>query len=143
MRTVSKSDKYFELRTFSTAGYPFAFLRSSTLRIHCVLFILTCSPKSSAQTVSASGGDSCTIQWEPINQINCDPCASVAPQVIAVGDTIHLLWVNLPGIIPRQTDSLLGIFYSHRFDRGKTFSPQCQLLRADKFTETKKLLVMR
>ncbi len=73
--------------------------------------------------------DSCTIVWDPIKQISFDTAYSVAPQVIAEGDAIHVLWFN-PYVVP-SPDSLLGIFYSHSFDGGKIFSPPRQLFSLD------------
>ena len=57
--------------------------------------------------------DSTYVQWDPPLQISSDPYNSVAPQIVVVGDTIHLLW----------TTSFRPVaFYSRSTDAGSTWS---------------------
>lgn len=46
--------------------------------------------------------------------------------MVMEGDTTHLLWFN--EYFHGATDSLMGIFYSHSFDGGATFSQPVQLV---------------
>jgi hypothetical protein len=74
----------------------------------------------------AQSPDSCTIEWSDAIQVSFDSCLSIVPQVVAVGDTVHLLWFgNAFGLCPDTAWS--GIIYTHSFDGGRTFSPQVRL----------------
>jgi hypothetical protein len=67
----------------------------------------------------------CTVMWDSALPRTQDSCFSASPQVIAQGDTIDLLWET--SYWRGCPDSSMGIFYSHSFDAGKTFSPARQL----------------
>src|SRR5206468_11311425 len=73
-------------------------------------------------------GDSCAIQWDNQIQISYDSCNHGAAQVLACGDTVHILWfgniINGPYL---GDTACLGILYSHSFNGGRTFSPQVKL----------------
>lgn len=71
-----------------------------------VLSITSCTLCGYAQ-------DSTYIQWEPQHQISFDPYTSAAPQIVAVGDTIHLLWTTSNGPVA---------FYARSTDAGSTWS---------------------
>ncbi|MBI5475900.1 MAG: T9SS type A sorting domain-containing protein [Ignavibacteriales bacterium] len=78
---------------------------------------------SNAQT------DSCAIQWEPPIQISNSSCDSYSPQIIVIGDTIHIFWTGAytTGCDPSDLDSQ----YSYSFDGGRTFSIHRQLIHPD------------
>jgi hypothetical protein len=67
-----------------------------------VPLILPTSTALDAQTV-----DSCTVTWSPIQQISFEPYFSAAPQLVNVGDTLHLMWgtSNGPQAIYRRSTS--------------------------------------
>jgi hypothetical protein len=67
----------------------------------------------------------CTITWDTIQQISYDSCYSIAPHIVAVGDTLHLLWLNTP-IVPAP-DSQQGVFYLHSFNNGISYSAPFKL----------------
>ncbi len=88
--------------------------------------LMLISPGVMAQT------DSCTIKWDSERQITNDTCFKAVPQVIAIGDTIHLLWYGVyPGLAGSSPDSILGFQYKHSFDGGKSYSKQIQLVALD------------
>ncbi|MBI3195590.1 MAG: hypothetical protein HYZ34_14155 [Ignavibacteriae bacterium] len=64
--------------------------------------------------------NNCRILWDDVKQISFDSCHSVVPQVVAVGDTIHILWFN--AYFVQCTDGELGIYFSRSIDGGNTFS---------------------
>jgi len=74
--------------------------------------------------------DSCSIAWEPIQQISHDSVYSYVPQVLAVGDTVHMIWwgTYTTGVVG---DSGKGIQYSRSTDGGQTFLPERQLVTLD------------
>lgn len=68
------------------------------------------------------------IIWSNPIQISNDSVPSISPQIIAVDDTIHILWYGNDTLGTISND---GIQYSHSFDGGKTFSNPITLLSAD------------
>jgi hypothetical protein len=57
--------------------------------------------------------DSTYIQWDPPQQISFGPYSSVAPQIIGVGDTVHLAWTTNNGPL---------VFYARSTNAGTTWS---------------------
>ncbi|GEM_PF-3892054 len=90
-----------------------------TARLFLICALLLISTGLSAQT------DSCTIQWGGVTQISHSDCPQVVPQILAVGDTIHLLWYSAYATSCDTTSR--GIFYSHSFDGGHRFSQPLRL----------------
>jgi hypothetical protein len=62
---------------------------------------------------------SCAITWDTIKQMSFDPASSVLPEVVAIGDTVHVVW-----FVP-------GTLYRLSWDGGKTFSSTRQILSPD------------
>ena len=78
----------------------------------------------------ARSQDSCGISWGSVVQISHDSAFSVVPQLLALGDTVHLLWFgDVP--IGGGVNFGLGIQYSRSTDGGQTFSAQRQLASYD------------
>lgn len=71
----------------------------------------------------------CSGKWNTTKQISYDTVDAFVPQIIARGDTIHLLWWGDPAF----TNGILGqgIQYSHSYDGGQTFSSPLQLANYD------------
>ncbi|MBI3195589.1 MAG: T9SS type A sorting domain-containing protein [Ignavibacteriae bacterium] len=76
--------------------------------------------------LATSQTNSCRILWDEVKQISFDSCYSIVPQVVAIGDTVHILWLN--SYFVQCTDAELGIFYSRSIDGGNTFSTPQQLI---------------
>lgn len=64
-------------------------------------------------TAPVYGQDTTYIQWDPPQQISFDAYNSVAPQIVAVGDTVHLMWTTTNGP---------AVFYSRSSDAGASWS---------------------
>lgn len=99
---------------------------SSRLFALLILMIVTSSFGFSQTTT-------CGVTWDSIMQISQGNCFSVSPQLVAVGDTIHLIWFGLASP-PCSTANYAGILYSHSYDGGQSFSPQVQLITYDSAT---------
>jgi hypothetical protein len=83
----------------------------------------------SARALSGVLGDSCSFSNLTIQQISHDSVNSFVPQILAEGDTVHLLWFGDPTITGGSIGQ--GIQYCHSFNGGNTFTAAIQLASYD------------
>lgn len=69
------------------------------------------------------------LQWNEIVRISFDSASSVIPQVIAVGDTVHIMWYGNSGT--SFSHSGFGVNHTRSIDGGKTFSQQKNIIPFD------------
>lgn len=70
-----------------------------------------------------------SIIWDDIKRISYDSASSYVPQIVAQGDTLHLIWFGV--FNNAQPDSGGGIQYARSTNSGVTFSPQRRLVPDD------------
>ena len=68
-------------------------------------------------------------QWDSVLQLTHSGCHSYMPEVVAVGETVHVIWFGFPR--PPHDVSCLGIWYARSLDGGRTFSSPRQLVTYD------------
>jgi hypothetical protein len=59
------------------------------------------------------GADTAYIQWDPPQQISFDSYNSASPRIVAVGDTVHLMWTTSNGPV---------VFYARSTNIGTSWS---------------------
>lgn len=98
----------------------------------CLTLLWIRTPNSArSATPSLAASDSCSLTWDCTKRLSYDSAFSVFPQIVATGDTIHLLWVgdavNGSNIVRQGT----GIQYSRSIDGGLNFSRPIELVQYD------------
>jgi len=71
----------------------------------------------------------CNNTWTTPRMLSNNPCEAGVPNIVSHGDTIHAMWISRFNTECIKENR--GLFYSHSFDGGQTFSTPVRVVDAD------------